>query len=63
MEGLHGDCMLGLKSDLATSDGPARAEGAMDRVAAAVCRSRVGRTADAILFEGLAAVNWYWRAA
>lgn len=41
MEGLQGDCMLGLRSDLAASDGPARVEGAIDRVAAAVCRSRV----------------------
>lgn len=40
--------------DLESSDGPARAEGAIERVAAAVCRSRVERRVDAILLKDLA---------
>lgn len=48
--------------DLESSDGPARAEGAIDRVAAAVCRSRVDRRVDAILLEDLAESIGVWRA-
>lgn len=57
MLGLNDDCMLGLASDLASSDGPARVEGAIDRVAAAACRSRVGRIIEA-MFVGMMYVLW-----
>lgn len=37
--------------DLDSSDGPARAEGAMNLLAVAVCRSIVERIVDAILLD------------
>lgn len=43
--------VLGLSRDLESIDGPARVEGAMDREAAAVCRSRAGRAVDAIFLR------------
>lgn len=45
------DWVLGLSRDLESIDGPARVEGAMDREAAAVCRSRAGRAVDAIVLQ------------
>lgn len=45
------DWVLGLSRDLESIDGPARVEGAMDREAAAVCRSRTGRAIDAIFLR------------
>lgn len=43
--------VLGLSRDLESIDGPARVEAVMDREAAAVCRSRVGRAKDAIVLQ------------
>lgn len=43
--------VLGFSKDLESIDGPARVGGAMDREAAAVCRSRAGRSVDAIVLR------------
>lgn len=45
------DWVLGFNKDLENIDGPARVGGAMDREAAAVCRSRAGRTVDAMVLR------------
>lgn len=47
------DCVLGLSRDWESIDGPARVEGAIDLEAAAVCRSRAERAADAIFAQAV----------
>lgn len=51
------DWVLGLRRDLESIDGPAQVEVVMDLEAAAVCRSRAGRTEDAIFAQAVRRVT------
>lgn len=51
------DWVLGLRRDLESIDGPAQVEVVMDLETAAVCRSRAGRTEDAIFAQAVRRVT------